>query len=702
MSSQISAPPDRAPSDRAFGSGRWRYREYGRRDARLDLLRGYAVFAMLCDHAANISWFSPFTGGNRFVVSAAEAFVFLAGLVIGMVYGGRMRRDGWVAAAESILRRVVVLYAATVGLTLLFVVLFQFTSLRLWLDRDYGLGLTDPVELLIGTLTLHYTYHGTDILWMYTILIATAPLLLLALRDGHAVPVVVGSWLLWLAYQWYPSQATVPWMATNVNYFPVSAWQVIFVNGLVIGYYRDAVSRVLARVPIHLVLAVFGLGMAFLILVQRGHNTGRLAGWPIVGHLAGEWYLLLFDKPNLALGRLVAFVILAGFSYSLVTAYWVPIRRALGWLLLPLGTNSLRAYGVHLIMIVVVYNVDALASLYDRSRTANTLIQAVTVGLTFATVVTWRRLERGVAWRPAMPVWPVLPARPARLERRGAWVVATSLAVLFLTVAGTLLLGPVRGARQADLATAVAEADVLRYVPEGAVSADEVPVLLALHPEGQNGPQFATPLVDIARANGWALIAPTVPYGDWSVPEEATADSVHTLPRVRAVLDAIGDNDTVRFRDRVLLVASGRGAHAAHQFALAYPESVSAIASTGPAPCILPAQEIQAGSEAVELPFPSGVYDLEQYVGAPWNRDALRQVAFWIGVIPDATDPISSCPWRPLAEREPPERAQLFAELLSGIGARTQTVVLHPATDADPPLAEAMAFLRGVEELNER
>ncbi len=69
---------------------RWRYREQGHRDTRLDLLRGYAVFAMICDHATNISWFSPFTGGNRFVVSAAEGFVFLAGLVVGMVYGGRM------------------------------------------------------------------------------------------------------------------------------------------------------------------------------------------------------------------------------------------------------------------------------------------------------------------------------------------------------------------------------------------------------------------------------------------------------------------------------------------------------------------------------------------------------------------------------------------------------------------------------------
>ena len=52
----------------------WRY-EGGKRDLRLDLLRGFAVFAMVVDHIGGP--FSPFyliTGGNRFFVSAAEAY----------------------------------------------------------------------------------------------------------------------------------------------------------------------------------------------------------------------------------------------------------------------------------------------------------------------------------------------------------------------------------------------------------------------------------------------------------------------------------------------------------------------------------------------------------------------------------------------------------------------------------------------------
>src|SRR3712207_3256598 len=222
---------------------------------------------MICDHAAGISWITPFTGANRFVTSAAEAFVFLAGLLVGMVYGRKAERDGWLVAAEAVLHRATILYGATVGLTLLFVGLFQFTNLKLWLDRAYGLGLSDPVELLVGTLTLHYTYHGTDILWLYVILFSFSPIVLLLLAVGRWWLVLGASWLLWLTYQFFPSQATIPWVATNVHYFPVAAWQVLFLNGMVIGYYRQRVACVLGRVPIWAWLALFSAGLAVLLLI---------------------------------------------------------------------------------------------------------------------------------------------------------------------------------------------------------------------------------------------------------------------------------------------------------------------------------------------------------------------------------------------------------------------------------------------------
>src|SRR5919205_1462897 len=74
----------------------------GRRDLQLDLLRGFAVFAMVVDHFGGRSLLTFLTGGNEFLVSAAEGFVFLSGFVMGMVYGGRIERVGWVSTTEAI------------------------------------------------------------------------------------------------------------------------------------------------------------------------------------------------------------------------------------------------------------------------------------------------------------------------------------------------------------------------------------------------------------------------------------------------------------------------------------------------------------------------------------------------------------------------------------------------------------------------
>lgn len=668
---------------------RWRYADAGRRDLRLDLLRGYAVFAMVVDHVAGISWITPFTGANRFVTSAAEAFVFTAGLLVGMVYGRRAERDGWLVAADAVLRRATVLYAATVGLTLLFVALFEFTDLRLWLDRAYGLGLTDPVELVVGTLTLHYTYHGTDILWLYVILFSFSPIILLMLAVGRWWLVLGASWLLWLTYQYFPSQATIPWVATNVNYFPVAAWQVLFVNGMVIGYYRHRVAGALGRVPLGAWLALFSLGLLMLVLIQRGHDTGRLAGWPLIGRLAGELYVTLFDKPTVAPGRLVAFVIVAGFAYSLVTQFWAPIRRALAWLLVPFGTNSLRAYGIHLIVIVLVYNVEPLYDLYDRSRTANTLLQVVTVGLTLATVLAWRGLEHQVAWRPELPV--------LGLTRAQHRIVVGAVLVLVVGSAGLYAgtVGSVQVERQVTAAEAMEEAGLLRFVPPDIVPGERIPVLLALHGDDRTGPQFAGPLVATARENRWAVVAPTIAYGDWSDPEQVAGDAVRTMPLLRELIgdDEIGDNAD-QARPRVLVIGEGRGARTAVHLALLYPDLVGAVASVGPAPCIVPVPEQADAPDAPALPFPFGVEDAEQYVGEELTPETLRTTAFWLGVSPALDEAAGGCPWGAMAGRDPGARAQLFSSLVERTGGSAQVVEDDGAAPRDQLLPVALDFLR--------
>src|SRR2546428_10921772 len=54
---------------------------------------------------------------------------------------------------------------------------------------------------------------------------------------------------------------------------------------------------------------------------------------------------ILFDKNDARIGRILALFAVASFAYAAVTVWWVPIKRAIGWLLLPMGRRGPFADG---------------------------------------------------------------------------------------------------------------------------------------------------------------------------------------------------------------------------------------------------------------------------------------------------------------------------------------------------------------------
>jgi hypothetical protein len=89
----------------------------------------------------------------------------------------------------------------------------------------------------------------------------------------------------------------------------------------------------------------------------------------------------VFGKNDLRPGRIVALLGVATTIFTLVTIFWAPIRRALGWLLLPLGQRALGAYALHLFIIAAAHSWigDPLASGGEH-----TLIQVVGIVLIWA------------------------------------------------------------------------------------------------------------------------------------------------------------------------------------------------------------------------------------------------------------------------------------------------------------------------------
>ena len=208
------------------------------RDPRLDLLRGFCVFAMIVDHIGGTSWLYALTGGNTGPVTAAEGFVFLSGLVLGIVSRQRVLKAGLGGAIRSTLARAWTLYWLTVALTLAFVGLTVTTDLSLWVDRSLFAEVTSWPALVVAIALVKFTWNGTDILALYALLLLAAPLAIFLLSEGKWRELLAGSWLLWLFYQLAPDQVVLPWRIEHATIFPVAAWQVLFVSALVVGYHR--------------------------------------------------------------------------------------------------------------------------------------------------------------------------------------------------------------------------------------------------------------------------------------------------------------------------------------------------------------------------------------------------------------------------------------------------------------------------------
>ena len=226
----------------------WRY-EGGKRDLRFDFLRGFAVFTMVVDHVGGEQ--SPLyyiTGGDRFFVSAAEGFVFLSGLLMGMVNGGLIRRSDVGGALRKVLNRAGMLYAITVGLTLVTAALPLLLGLS-WAPKTEGLN---TIEYIVGIFTFHHAAYLTDIPFLYTMLVLAAEPVLLLLDRGRTRLVLLASAGLWAAWQIWPGQAGT-WPPNQEELFQFSSWQFIFIIALTIGFHRRTLERFfrLAATPPH-------------------------------------------------------------------------------------------------------------------------------------------------------------------------------------------------------------------------------------------------------------------------------------------------------------------------------------------------------------------------------------------------------------------------------------------------------------------
>ncbi len=377
------------------------------RDLRIDFLRGIFVVGMIVDHVAGGSWLYLLTGGNRFYASAAEGFVFVSGLVAGRAYTRVIQRDGMSTGLWRLLKRAGQLYLLAVGLTLLFVP----ASELLRLPWALGWDLHDAWGFVLSVATLHRTYYLVDVTLLYVLVLTVSVMAFILLEHGLALPVLAGSWLLWLAYQLAPDQATLPWPIVGNNLFHFAAWQVLFFTGLVMGHEWHRLAVLFQDVRRRRLLLVTGLALALAIVVYNVQD--RLTARAVAGAAdpaAAQAALLsaIVGKSDLRAGRLLAFGLVFIVLFLATAEFWPSVRRWLGPLFLPLGQNALFAYALHIVI------ATAVALALRHTWGASAVPARANVALQIGAVLL---------------VWALVKLRPLRpsLTRQPAWLASPAL-----------------------------------------------------------------------------------------------------------------------------------------------------------------------------------------------------------------------------------------------------------------------------------
>jgi hypothetical protein len=376
---------------------RWAYPALDKRDLRLDFMRGLIMVYVVVVHIECYSLFSLFAWERLGIISSAEGFVFLSGLVAGLVYGKRAATDGMQAVVRKLWKRSFQLYRVNVFVILSIAVLgliplvnvFEVT--HWWVpgrpDQAFALYPSAAIpwwDVVLQALALKIGPHQFQIIGLYVVLLAAAPAIIFSLMRGYTRQILVLSWMLYGINAFLSLRLT--WSRFELG-FPLLTWQLLFFNGMVIGYHREQVLGYLVNPKNRwiFILAV-SLSIGFILL---GYNNPGTMFWPwrtwsfISGETYANMYLTWFSKTTLGLGRLLNNAALFVTVYVLLSRYWHLFNRAIGWLVIPLGQASLYVFTLHVYFILALNNTPIPA---QQSFVLNTLVHAGTI-LTIWTMV---------------------------------------------------------------------------------------------------------------------------------------------------------------------------------------------------------------------------------------------------------------------------------------------------------------------------
>ncbi len=213
----------------------------------IDFWRGAVLIAILVDHIPGNFALENLTWRNFGLSDSAEAFVFLSGLSVGLIYMPRARKYGIEPVAGGCLRRALKIYGVHIGLTLAALAVF---GAAYWLSgvsdlieahgRSYVFG--SPSSGLLGLALMSLQLGYFNILPLYVVLMLWAPVALAMARRDPVVALLASGGLYAAARIFGLNLPN--WPEAGGWFFNPIAWQLIFTLGVVAAVrWRDGPPR---------------------------------------------------------------------------------------------------------------------------------------------------------------------------------------------------------------------------------------------------------------------------------------------------------------------------------------------------------------------------------------------------------------------------------------------------------------------------
>jgi hypothetical protein len=353
----------------------------------VDFGRGLVLIAMMIDHVPG-NVLEKVTPRNFALADSAEAFVFLSGVSIGLVYYRRLVANGLAPVAAACLKKAARLYGLHLLLTFCALAIFGGAY---WLaggadaviaPHGRAVVFQEPLRGGLGVALLSHQLGYFNILPLYVVLMALTPAILALARFSPAATLAasLGAYaLVRLTGFDLPN-----WPEPGGWFFNPLAWQLIFTLGVLAGArWRD---RPPEAGPVLQALSLVVAAGATLVVTD--------GFWLAPGLRETAFAALDIGKQNLGLARLVDFLAIA---YLLATTrFFGAVARS------PAG-EAVQRLGRHCLP---VFAVSSLLSALGQAGAATlgagldeTLARAAEFGYTLACIGALFALASWLEWK---------------------------------------------------------------------------------------------------------------------------------------------------------------------------------------------------------------------------------------------------------------------------------------------------------------